>query len=291
MQQHPGRRRLAAVALATLATTTALFAISPAHAATGYRHYVGLGDSFASAPLVPNVTGNPVCGQSDHNYAHQIAARLKPGKFTDASCGGATTPDMTGRQFGVIPPQFDALDRDTDLVTVHIGGNDIGFGEIVATCGTLDAANPTLPLCRQYWTAGGVDRIQQRIDATATKVTAVLQGIRQRSPQAKIVVVGAPNLLPEDDTRCWPVVPISSGDIPYLNTVSRAFNAMSEKVATTHGASYVDTYTTSIGHDMCRAPGVKWVEGIFPTDAAAPVHPNLGGTTNQAKQILAALGS
>jgi hypothetical protein len=290
-QRRPIRHRRAALAC-TAVLTAAAVVLPPAHAAASpsVHRYVGLGDSFASAPLVPNPTGNPLCGRSDHNYAHQVAARLQPAQFADVSCGGAVTADMTGRQFGVVPPQFDALTADTDLVTVHIGGNDIGFGEIVVTCGVLGAANPTAPACTRYWTSGGTDRVQQRIDATAPKVAAVLHGIRARSPHAKIVVVGAPSLLPEDGTACWPVVPISSGDIPYLNAKTRAMNAMSATVAAAAGASYVDTYESSLGHDMCRAPGVKWVEGLFPTDIAAPVHPNLGGTTNQAKQLLAALG-
>jgi lysophospholipase L1-like esterase len=271
-----------------LAALLVLLAV-PAGAAPAYHRYVGLGDSYASAPLVLNPTGNPLCTQSDHNYAHLIAAQLRPAEFVDVSCGGAVTADMTGKQFGVVPPQFDALTADTDLVTVHIGGNDIGFGEIVVTCGLMDATNPTAPLCKNYWTSGGVDKVQQRIAATAPKVAAVVQGIRQRSPHAKIIVVGAPALLPSDATKCWPLVPISSGDIPYLDAKNRALNAMSAQVAAATGASYVDTYAASVGHDMCRAAKVKWVEGIFPNSPAAPVHPNIGGTTNQAKQLLAAL--
>lgn len=283
-------RTRALAGVVALAAVGAMLTPAPASAAPRFHRYVGLGDSFASAPLVPNLSGNPFCGQSDHNYAHLIAARLKPELLVDVSCGGAVTGDMTGRQFGFVAPQLDAVTADTDLVTLHIGGNDIGFGEIVVSCGSMGLLNPTAPVCTRYWTAGGTDRVQQRIDAVAPKVAAVVQGIRQRAPQARIVVVGAPNLLPEDGTRCWPVVPISSGDIPFLNAKTRAMNAMSAAVAAATGASYVDTYASSVGHDMCRAPGVKWVEGLIPTDVAAPVHPNLGGTTNQAARILAALG-
>lgn len=84
-------------------------------------------------------------------------------------------------------------------------------------------------------------------------------------------------------------MPISSGDLPYLDEVNRNLNTMLRETAEANGASYVDTYTSSLGHDMCRASGVKWIEGIFPTDLAAPVHPNGKGAQNQAAQLLAAI--
>lgn len=286
------RKRLATLvvagALAAGSAGIAAVAAGSASAAT-YNRYVGLGDSFASAPGVPMPTGNPICGRSSQNYAHQVAGALKPAQFVDVSCGGAVTGDMTGKQFGSVPAQFDALTADTDLVTLSISGNDIGFGEITATCGLMDAANPTAPLCTQYWNPGGMDRVQQRIDATAPKVAAVLRGINERAPQARVVVVGYLDLLPTDGTKCWPLVPISSGDLPYLDAKNRALNTMLRETALANGASYADTYTPSVGHDMCRMPGVKYVEGLLPTGAAAPVHPNLAGTKTQAEQVLKAL--
>jgi len=55
------------------------------------------------------------------------------------------------------------------------------------------------------------------------------------------------------------------------------------------GATFVDTYAGSVGHDVCQLPGRKWVEGIVVTAPAAPVHPNARGMANTAQQVLAAL--
>ncbi len=55
------------------------------------------------------------------------------------------------------------------------------------------------------------------------------------------------------------------------------------------GATYVDTYTSSIGHDACKAPGTAWVNGIIPTSPAYPLHPNQAGEFNMATQVLAHL--
>jgi hypothetical protein len=56
-----------------------------------------------------------------------------------------------------------------------------------------------------------------------------------------------------------------------------------------YGARYVDSYRAT-GHDICQAPGTKWVEGLMPTSPAAPVHPNALGMAAVARDVLATLG-
>lgn len=85
-------------------------------------------------------------------------------------------------------------------------------------------------------------------------------------------------------------MPFAFGDVPYLRGVELKLNQMLAGEAAAHGATYVDTYTDSIGHDVCRLPGTKWVEGIVPTSLAAPVHPNALEEKAMARQVLAALG-
>src|SRR3954466_11117928 len=91
--------------------------------------YVSLGDSYVAGPVIPLQVKPWGCLKSDHNYAHLSAPKL--GLYlSDPSCSGAETEDMAGTQ-GVWPdpnpPQFDALGADTTLVSLGIGGNDIGF--------------------------------------------------------------------------------------------------------------------------------------------------------------------
>jgi hypothetical protein len=61
--------------------------------------------------------------------------------------------------------------------------------------------------------------------------------------------------------------------------------------AAANNASFVDTFTSSIGHDACKPPGVAWVNGIVPNSVAFPLHPNQMGETNMANQVLATLGT
>ncbi|GAA5117488.1 SGNH/GDSL hydrolase family protein [Pseudonocardia adelaidensis] len=258
------------------------------------QRYVALGDSYAAGPLVPIPTGEPAgCLRSDHNYPSVVAQELGVADFHDVSCSGATTENITGPQgvpLGKNPPQLEALTPDTQLVTISIGGNDIGFGDIVQECATRSPLQPTGSACKDHYTAGGTDQLTQRVDDAAPKVADVLAAIDRRSPDARVLLVGYPAILPDEGPGCFPVVPFSPGDVEYLRGVEKDLNAMLAKQAAAAGTEFVDTYTPSIGHDACQPPGTKWVEGLVPTAPAAPVHPNALGMREIGRVVAGAVG-
>jgi lysophospholipase L1-like esterase len=290
-----GSRRVLGIAYACLAAAGSLLLIgaAPARAITG--PYVSLGDSYTAAPLVPNPTGNPIgCGRSTNNYPSDVARALRLSPFTDASCSSATTVDMTQSQSvpfgGTNPPQFNSLAAGDGLVTLGIGGNDAGLISVAEECATLDAISPFGTRCKNHYTSSGSDPNVAAINATGPKVAAVLQGIRARTNAGtRIVVVGYPDGLPVDGSSCWPLVPISAGDINYFNGLETQLDSVLKSEATANGAAYVDTFQSSIGHDACKPPGTAWVNGIVPTSVAFPLHPNQAGEQNMASQVLAAL--
>jgi lysophospholipase L1-like esterase len=280
---------LVTAGLATAAQATA----APAATTTG--PYVSLGDSYTAAPLVPSPTGNPIlCGRSTNNYPSDVSRAIDPSSFTDASCSSATTADMTQSQnlYGLQtnPPQFNALSSSDALVTVGIGGNDAGLIGVAEECAELDATHPTGTACKNHYDASGSDPNVAAINATGPKVASVIQGIHTRAQNARVLIVGYPDGLPVNGTSCWPLVPVSAGDIKYFNSLEQDLNKVEAQVAAANGATFVDTWTSSIGHDACKAPGVAWVNGIVPTSAAFPLHPNQLGEANMAKQVLATLG-
>jgi hypothetical protein len=120
-------------------------------------------------------------------------------------------------------------------------------------------------------------------------VAAVLAEIERRAPEAKVLVVGYPTILPDSGPGCYPLLPLRPGDVAYLRQTEKRLNKMLADQADDAGAEYVDTYHSSIGHDACKLPGTKWVEGLLPTAAAAPVHPNSLGMRNSANRVLATL--
>ena len=82
-------------------------------------------------------------------------------------------------------------------------------------------------------------------------------------------------------------MPFSTGDVTYFNGLETQLNQVIEQAAQANGATYVDTFTSSIGHDACKSPGTAWVNGIIPTSPAFPLHPNQAGEQNMANQVLA----
>lgn len=288
----------AAAVLAGAPATTAAAVDTAQTEASGwhghrYRHMVALGDSFTAGPGIPDQVGTPAaCTRSNHNYPTLVAAALRISDFTDISCGGATTAHLTTAQLlgdGTSnQPQFTALRRQTDLVVLTIGGNDVGFGEIIGTCLRLAMADPVGNPCQRHYTQNGREVLRDRITAVAPKVRAVLTGIAKRSPHATVVLVGPLRLLPKTGS-CFPIMPFAAGDTPYFDGIEAELSAMMARQARATGTRYVDAYAQSTGRDGCQPANVKWTEGLQPTSPAAPIHPNAVGMAAVADMVQAEL--
>lgn len=258
-------------ALSAVLAGAALATTAPAQAADADFRYVALGDSYTAAPLVPEVIPAGGCFRSTQNYPHLIAAALGVTDFADVSCSGADTPDMWASQLAGIPPQLDAVTADTDLVTVSIGGNDFSiFGTLVAYCPTLRASDPTGDPCRDAMRADGRDRLLAAVHETRDRIVAVLEEVRRRAPQARIVVVGYPQIAPRDGT-CPDRLPLADGDVAYAVQVNQRLTQALRQAAARTGADYVDVWRASQGHDVCSAD--PWINGQYFSPVAAPYHP------------------
>lgn len=279
------RLRTWLVAIVT-AALVALAGTGSAAAAPDRPNYVALGDSFTAGPLIPLQIPPFGCLKSDHNYPHLTAPSLRLPEFRDASCSGARTTHMTESQDvdpdPDPPPQFDALSRNTRVVSVGIGGNDIGFSEIIENC---SSTSPEGQPCQDRYVVDGHDEISERIANTAPKIAAVLQGIHARSPRAEVYLVNYLPILPDEGPGCWPQVPVTNEDVPYLRAKQKELNAMLAEQAVANDATPVDAYTAGIGHDACQLPLIRWVEPAAPAAAAAPFHPNLDGMEATARVL------
>jgi hypothetical protein len=269
-------------------------ALAPPAAADFEGTYVALGDSYTSAPLVLFPTGRLGCGQSDHNYPHLVAAEIDPITFRDVSCGSATTDDLRHPQNapggGVNPPQFNALDKDVRLVTMGMGGNDAGIAGTGGECATRYGFSPSGSPCRDAFTVDGVDLLHQDIDETEKKLRRAVNGIHRHAPRAEVLLVGYPAAAPVDGVGCWPLVPATGADLLWLDGALRHINRVIRRVARGNDAHYVDTYTRTLGHDVCQPPGTRWFEGIVLTSPAFPIHPNAQGEASMAVSVLRAIG-
>jgi lysophospholipase L1-like esterase len=258
-----------------------------AGAAEAAPRYTALGDSFAAGPLIPNPAAPLGCLKSSNNYGRIAQRTLAFAEYRDATCSGAETEDMFAPQNvspgGPNPPQLDSLSADTRLVTLTIGGNDIGFSDLAQDCvAVLPFGSP----CRDRYTRGG-DQISARIAATAPQVDAVLDTIRLRSPLARVLVVNYSAIFPHSGSGCWPRMPVTPRDVAWLRSKHVELNAMLATQASANGAVLVDVYGASVGRDACVGSGTRWVEPYVPGNAAAPLHPNRRGMEAMAAMVVA----
>lgn len=139
--------------------------------------FASLGSSFAAgAGIGPLQAGTPErCSRTTNNYATLLAARLDL-NLVDASCGGATSEHVL-RGWSELPPQIDALDRETRLVTITVGGNDLGYvGWLFASsCRLGVAAFPAL-----------ADRLRNRPMLTMPGLTGISGRLRSRSGSGRL---------------------------------------------------------------------------------------------------------
>jgi lysophospholipase L1-like esterase len=303
------RRLITALAVVALAATSALASTSataaPAPAGSdsrGHGHhtkvasYVALGDSYSAtgiAPLDPGPAGSE-CGRSDATYSHLIAARLHVKSFRDAACGGADTTDFFHSQHPDIPAQLKALRPSTQLVTMTIGGNDGNvFGGLVTSCAIASAAERQTTgsiggaPCKATYHGSWRKQIRQQ---TYPSVLSALRAVRHRSPEATVAILGYPQILPAAGVpACYASIPISMGDVPYLDRTQRTLNHVIERAAKKSGVLFVDMAKASAGHDACQPVGTRWIEPLIGNVSTA-LHPNVSGHQAMAAKALKRLG-
>jgi lysophospholipase L1-like esterase len=272
-----GRRSLAALAVLVLAALagcddasppTTVSRPTPSATTPGqdspYPTYVALGDSYTAAPGVPQTEQESGCLRSNGNYANLVARQLGS-QFVDVSCAGATTLSLVGAQQvsnQVVPPQFAALSPDTSLVTVGIGGNDLDlFQTMVGVCVQLALDDREGSPCRDYMADAGrkKDLLLEKVDKIQGRVTSALEGVRNRAPQAEVVLVGYPQPVPAQG-RCQ-ILPLATQDYPYVRSIVVRLDQAMRAAAKEADVEYVDLVKVSKGHDVCAGEDA-WVNGV-----------------------------
>ncbi len=162
--------------------------------------YVALGSSFAAGlGLGEQEPGSPLVCQRSINGYPQLLARLAGLELTDVSCSAATVEHVFhgGQMF--LGPQINALGPDTRLVTITAGGNDIGYVGDLTAMAYVRKGGIIGFVVDVFWQ--GAEPIAERDFAgLEADLTAGLLEIRRRAPDARIVVLTYPAILPETGT-------------------------------------------------------------------------------------------
>ncbi|MBP6729086.1 MAG: SGNH/GDSL hydrolase family protein [Microthrixaceae bacterium] len=299
------RHRLRTLAGAAILATAAAGACAPPGPSTGHRdarRYVALGDSWSAGALTAFPVGDPlVCARSPINYPSLVAAALDVSAFVDRTCGSASFDDLAavqkvgffGLPLGTAPPQLDALDESVELITIGMGGNDIGLPDFAVGC--LNVV--PIPLgpppfgrsCQETFVANGVDKASEAIVKTRAEADLAFRMIRARAPRARVFVIGYPTGFPADGAGCFARWPVLDVDAAWVAAKMHEMNEMLRSAANLAGFTFVDLEPSSVGHDGCKPQGTAWVNGITFVPDGVPLHPNSLGQANAARVIEAAI--
>ncbi len=254
--------------------------------------YVALGDSYSAGvgadidPTKAQPIANsfdPASGACQRAYkaypnliAPQYGAQLR-----NVACSGATTADIVGVGGNARAPQIDAVTADAQLVTITIGGNDIGFGSLMGCIknkectGSEPEAVATLnALNNDLW----------------PRLINVFTQIKQRAPNALILVGGYPQIYPNAGQSAGTCASyLSQGEMDGWNYIQSTMNRYIKETAMTVGGNirYVDTYAPNTiftkksifgqTKDACSTWNQRIMNGYPTTSLSASLHPNLLG--------------
>jgi lysophospholipase L1-like esterase len=216
-------------ALAAGLTVALIGAGMPAQAASAVN-YVALGDSYASGVGAGGATGS--CAQSPNAYPALWAAANTVASFRFAACSGARTTD-------VVKNQLSSLSSSTTLVSITIGGNDVGFSSIMQAC-VLDSTSA----CESAVAAG------EKIASTTLpgQLNTTLANIRAHAPNAKVIVLGYPDFY---DLGAWFCIGLSSADHQALDSGIDILDGVIKKAAAANGDAFADVRSAFSGHELC----------------------------------------
>jgi lysophospholipase L1-like esterase len=311
--------RIVAVGAMALIGFSTIAASSPEPPPTAGLGYVALGDSYAAGYGLAPKTGKPVAGclQSSIDYPHLVAKALQL-RLADVTCGGAVTANLvsTPQKIGsaAAPPQSSKLNASTRVVTITIGGNDLGFVNAMKSCVALTAHGPILATgrlsCRATFVTSGVDSLARRIsDTVDARLASAFAAVRANAPNAKVFVIGYLAVMPDaahtPAKGCFAgsftggltsldlnnAYPYTNTDVAYLHSIEVALDNATRVAATHAGFHYISDLAASEAHTPCGA--TPWVKGVtvHSTNLAfslqpGALHPNALGERELAASVI-----
>lgn len=237
------------------------------------RHLVALGDSFSSGEGAG--AGNYFQTAGKDNACHRAPTAWSfvlaetsttiDDSVENTACTGAksqhiTTADYKGEQAQLKRLQELVRKQPVNLVTIGIGGNDIGFGAIARNCYLGRCTNEL----------NNKEAKVAKMEATLR--TSVLPKLKAAAPDAPVVLVGYPRLLPVsqgDATGCGWLEPLERQG---LNTLVTNMNLAMRRAARDAGVYFADIEQSLDQKELCsKDPYVVGIYGnAFDSEQAHP---------------------
>ena len=242
------------VAAAVLAVAPVLASAVPASAQT--VNYVALGDSYSSGLGAGSYSGGS-CYRSAHAYPQLWDNAYAPSSFSFAACSGAKTTDVESSQLS-------SVSSSTSLISITIGGNDVGFSSVMETCVLESTSACTSAVHKAENTAE--TQLPGWLDTLFSDMSA-------RAPNATVVVLGYPEFY--DLSKSSTCIGLSTTDRTNLNQGADILDGVIQAAAGRHGFRYADVRSAFAGHEICDSS--SWLNSVDWTYLTASYHPTAAG--------------
>jgi lysophospholipase L1-like esterase len=238
---------------------------------TGTLQYVALGDSYAAGVGVPPYRDR-MCFQSiNSGYPALLDPKGRIDLLDNATCAGATTSTV----------QLSALTSSVELVTLTVGGNDLGFRGLAGAC--LDG---TPEDC-----SDAIETAEGKLPVLEIDLTALYGEVAKRAaPEALIVVTGYPHLLESTAPFLPELIAALNFATDELNsTIRKAVDAAEAVDPTRDNFVYVDVTDAFEGHGIGSLDD-PFINAPIPNEShLEDFHPNAAGYRAYAKAISTAI--
>lgn len=239
---------------------------------------------MAAGPgIAPRAVGSPWRAmRSSRNYPHLVAARLGL-DLIDVSYSGATTAHILRDPQHGSAPQIQALDGSEELVTISIGGNDVGCVPILFAATLPDSVRrlPAVgPKLRDTLDPAAIERA---LDRVATSLCEVGAAVRGRCPLARVMFVDWLTLLPP---RGVPARPLSDAAADLVRYIADRLAILVAAAARETGCEVVAASHASRDHHAWSSE--PWMTGAWPLlpGRPAPFHPTSAGMSAVADLVV-----
>jgi lysophospholipase L1-like esterase len=250
------RHRLILIPVVAAAAVASALSVAAPAAAQSSVHYVALGDSYSSGVGAGNYSDGS-CEQSANAYSALWAGAHGPASYVTETCSGATTSS-------VIAGQLSALSAGTTLVSITVGGNDVGFSSVMETCVIFSTGD-----C-----VSAVDTAENEIATDLPgDLDNVLGDIAADAPNARVVVLDYPDLY--DLSKSSSCIGLSTTDRTDLNQGANELDAAIQAAAARYGDVFADVRPAFAGHEICDSN--SWLKSVDWFDLGDSYHPTAAG--------------
>ncbi|WP_264795739.1 SGNH/GDSL hydrolase family protein [Arthrobacter mangrovi] len=267
VDNRTGKSFRTAVLAALSAVALAGAAASPAAAEPKTLDLVALGDSYSAGVGAGPLQESPLapgsgCLVAAPGYVEALGQLPAVGTAVAAACSGATSSQVAQQVSGA--RELGILGRQTELITVTAGANDIHYEGVIAAC-----AVGTVAFCRTVVNAA----VAAARSEVAPRLAAGYRLIHRSAPRADIAAIGYPHLFA--DGGAGPVMSADAAAV--LNDGVDRLNRIIERAARTSPRTvFVDVVDDFEGHGIGSAD--PWINlGSYPAADGTDFHPTAEG--------------